>query len=95
MAIALAAGCSHVINYRSDNFAHRVIELTVTSASKSYSIALGKDTFAGSAAVPRQAGTLFVFGQASGNPPLINLFDLAPRMLNLTSPVLLVYVATP
>ncbi|AHZ72823.1 MULTISPECIES: quinone oxidoreductase [Pseudomonas] len=94
MAIALAAGCSHVINYRTENFAHRVMELTNNVGVKAVFDSVGKDTFVDSLSVLQPRGTLVVFGKASGNPPLINPFDLAPRSLNLTWPVLPVYVAT-
>lgn len=95
MAIALKAGCSHVINYRTDNFADRVMALTGNIGVKAVFDSVGKDTFVDSLAVLQPRGTLVVFGKASGNPPLINPFDLAPRSLTLTWPVLPVYVATP
>ncbi|WP_392889466.1 quinone oxidoreductase family protein [Pseudomonas migulae] len=95
MAIALEAGCSHVINYRTENFAERVMALTGNAGVKAVFDSVGKDTFVDSLAVLQPRGTLVVFGKASGNPPLINPFDLAPRSLNLTWPVLPVYVATP
>lgn len=95
MAIALQAGCSHVINYRTENFAARVMQITGNEGVKAVFDSVGKDTFVDSLAVLQPRGTLVVFGKASGNPPLINPFDLAPRSLNLTWPVLPVYVATP
>lgn len=93
--IALDAGCSHVINYQTENFADRVMELTGNIGVKAVFDSVGKDTFVDSLAVLQPRGTLVVFGKASGNPPLLNPFDLAPRSLNLTWPVLPVYVATP
>lgn len=94
-AIALEAGCCEVINYRTENFADRVRQLTGNIGVKAVFDSVGKDTFVDSLAVLQPRGTLVVFGKASGNPPLINPFDLAPRSLNLTWPVLPVYVATP
>lgn len=93
--IALNAGCSHVINYQTENFADRVMALTDNIGVKAVFDSVGKDTFVDSLAVLQPRGTLVVFGKASGNPPLVNPFDLAPRSLNLTWPVLPVYVATP
>jgi NADPH2:quinone reductase len=92
--VALDAGCSHVINYQTENFADRVMELTGNIGVKAVFDSVGKDTFVDSLAVLQPRGTLVVFGKASGSPPLVNPFDLAPRSLNLTWPVLPVYVAT-
>ncbi|AWY44267.1 quinone oxidoreductase [Pseudomonas putida] len=94
MAVALQAGCSHVINYRTENFAARVMEITAGVGVKAVFDSVGKDTFVDSLSVLQPRGTLVVFGKASGNPPLIDPFALAPRSLNLTWPVLPVYVAT-
>jgi len=92
--IARAAGCEHVINYRDENFAERVLQLTDGVGVKAVFDSVGKDTFNDSLAVLAPRGTLVVFGKASGNPPLIDPFALAPRSLKLTWPVLPVYVAT-
>ncbi|VVP66358.1 Quinone oxidoreductase 1 [Pseudomonas fluorescens] len=95
MTIALQSGCSQVINYRTEDFASQVMELTGGIGVKAVFDSVGKDTFVDSLSVLQPRGTLVVFGKASGNPPLINPFDLAPRSLSLTWPVLPVYVATP
>jgi NADPH2:quinone reductase len=92
--VAKNAGCSHVINYSTEDFVERVIELTGGSGVKAVFDSVGKDTFAGSLAVLRPRGTLVVFGKASGNPPLVDPFELAPRSLKLIWPVLPVYVST-
>ncbi|MDR9754350.1 quinone oxidoreductase [Pseudomonas sp. SZMC_28357] len=93
-AIARAAGCDHVINYRTENFAERVQQLTEGAGVHAVFDSVGKDTFNDSLAVLAPRGTLVVFGKASGNPPLIDPFALAPRSLKLTWPVLPVFVAT-
>jgi len=92
--IARAAGCDHVINYRNENFAERVQQLTDGVGVKAVFDSVGKDTFNDSLAVLAPRGTLVVFGKASGNPPLIDPFALAPRSLKITWPVLPVFVAT-
>ncbi|MGB5824987.1 MAG: quinone oxidoreductase [Pseudomonas mandelii] len=93
-AIALAAGCNHVINYQEENFAERVLQFTDGTGVKAVFDSVGKDTFNDSLAVLAPRGTLVVFGKASGNPPLIDPFALAPRSLKLTWPILPVFVAT-
>ena len=93
-AVAKGAGCTHVINYSNEDFVERVMALTDGCGVKAVFDSVGKDTFKGSLAVLRPKGTLVVFGKASGNPPLIDPFELAPRSLKLTWPVLPVYVST-
>lgn len=92
--VARSAGCAHVINYSTEDFAARVLELTGGCGVKAVFDSVGKDTFADSLAVLRPKGTLVVFGKASGSPPAIDPFDLASRSLKLTWPVLPVYVST-
>lgn len=92
--VARAAGCKYVINYRHENFKDRVMEMTGGVGVKAVFDSVGKDTFVDSLAVLQPKGTLVVFGKASGNPPLVDPFELAPRSLKLTWPVLPVFVAT-
>lgn len=54
---------------------------------------LEKDTFNDWVAALEPGRSLMVFGKASGNPPLIDPFALAPRSLKLTWPVLPMFVA--
>jgi len=93
-AVAKAAGCVHVINYTTEDFAQRVLELTAGCGVKAVFDSVGKDTFSDSLSVLRPKGTLVIFGKASGSPPSIDPFLLAPRSLKLTWPVLPVYVST-
>lgn len=92
--VAREAGCAHVINYSSEDFVEKVMQLTGGSGVKAVFDSVGKDTFAGSLAVLRPRGTLVIFGKSSGHPPMVDPFELATRSLALMWPVLPVYVNT-
>ncbi|MDB6143641.1 MAG: putative alcohol dehydrogenase [Pseudomonas sp.] len=92
--IALSAGCEHVINYRTEDFAVRVMELTGGVGVKAVFDSVGKDTFTGSFSVLQPKGTLVMFGKASGHPPMMDPFELAPRSLKMTWPSLPHFVGT-
>src|ERR1700751_3976343 len=55
---------------------------------------VGADTFRGSLAVLMPRGALVQFGKASGSPEPIDPFELAPRALYLTWPILPHYTST-
>ncbi|HBK00227.1 MAG TPA: quinone oxidoreductase, partial [Delftia acidovorans] len=65
-ALALANGAAHAINYRSENFAERVQEITGGQGVKVVYDSVGKDTWEGSLACLRRFGLLVSFGNASG-----------------------------
>jgi len=48
--------------------------------------AVGRDTFLDSLRTLRPRGTLVMFGKASGDPPLLDPFLLAPKSLYVTWP---------
>jgi NADPH:quinone reductase len=93
--IARKAGCDEVINYSTEDFVARVRALTDGVGVKAVFDSVGKDTFRGSLAALKPRGTLVQFGKASGNPPSIDPFELAPRALHLTWATLPPYTATP
>src|SRR5712672_3152433 len=57
-------------------------------------VSVGADTFRGSLAVLRPRGSLVQFGKASGFPEPVDPFELAPRALYLTWPILPHYTST-
>lgn len=93
--LARAAGCEHVINYHTENFVERVIEITGGKGVRAVFDSVGKDTFLGSLKTLAIRGSLIVFGKASGDLPAIDPFELAPRALSLAWPILPHYVSTP
>ena len=70
---AKAAGCAHVINYRSDNFADQVLNQTNGKGVDVIYDGIGKDTFEDSIRALTPIGMFVTFGQASGPLPPIDL----------------------
>jgi NADPH2:quinone reductase len=66
VALAKAHGCDHVIDYRAEDFAPRVRELTGGRGVDVVYDGVGKATFEGSLDSLRQRGLLASFGNASG-----------------------------
>jgi NADPH2:quinone reductase len=94
-AIALAHGCTHVINYRKENFVERVKELTNGRGVPVVYDSVGKDTFMGSLDCLSPLGMMVSFGSSSGGVPPFNLAELASRgSLFVTRPTLFHYTAT-
>ena len=75
-ALALANGAAHAINYRRENFAARVRELTGGRGVKVVYDAVGQDTWEGSLDSLAPFGLLVSFGNASGPVP-----PFAPALL--------------
>lgn len=65
-ALALAHGCDHVINYRTEDFAARVRELTGGQGVDVVYDGVGKATFEKSLDCLRPRGLMVSFGNASG-----------------------------
>jgi NADPH2:quinone reductase len=69
--LARANGCDYTINYRKEDFAARVNEITSGKGCDVVYDSVGKDTFPGSLDCIRQRGMWVSFGQSSGKvPPL-------------------------
>lgn len=92
--IARQRGCAHVINYSTEDFVARVMEITDGKGVRATFDSVGQDTFVKSLQTLAVKGMLVVFGKASGDLPDINPFALAPRALQLSWPILPNYVAT-
>ena len=94
MAIASATGCDHVINYRRENFAARVAEITGGQKCQVVYDGVGNDTFQQSLDCLAPLGMMVSYGAASGAVAPFITGDLAAKgSLFLTRPTLDTYVA--
>lgn len=79
---AKAAGCAHVINYRTEDFAEQVLEITDGRGVDVIYDGIAKDTFEGSFKALTPIGMFVTFGQASGPLPPIDLSDVPVTFSN-------------
>lgn len=91
-ALAKANGCTHTINYRTENFVERVKELTGGALCDVVYDSIGKDTYPGSLDCLRPRGLWVSFGNASGPVPPFELTVLKGS-LYATRPSLMAYTA--
>lgn len=92
--LARAHGCAHTIDYRREDFAAKVKELTDGAGVPVVYDSVGKDTFEGSLKCLRPMGLLVGFGNASGPVPPFDLGRLAGMgSLYITRPTLMTYTA--
>ncbi len=93
--LALEHGAAHAINYKTEDFAARVKDITGGKGVKVVYDSIGKDTFERSLDCLRPFGLLAVFGNASGPAPAVNLGLLAAKgSLYVTRPTLFTHIAT-
>ncbi len=93
-ALALANGAQHAINYRAENFAERVREITGDAGVKVVYDSVGKDTWEGSLQCLRPFGLMASFGNASGAVPPFAPGVLAAKSLYVTRATLFTHIAT-
>ena len=94
-ALALQHGCTHAINYKTENFVERVKEITGGKGVPVVYDSIGKDTFLGSLDCLRPRGMMVSFGNASGPVAPFGVSELASRgSLYLTRPSLGNYTST-
>jgi NADPH2:quinone reductase len=90
--LAKSLGCAHTINYRTENFQEKVMEITEGKGVPVVYDAIGKDTIMGSLDCLQPRGLMVSFGNSSG--PVTN-FDLATLgakgSLYITRPSLMTY----
>ncbi|WP_127900979.1 quinone oxidoreductase family protein [Solirhodobacter olei] len=92
--LALANGAAHAINYRTEDFAARVREITGGEGVHVVMDSVGRDTFDGSLSCLRPFGFMMLFGASSGPVPLFDLGRLAAGgSLKITRPSLFNYIA--
>ena len=93
--LAKAHGCTHVINYRTENFVERVREITGGAGVDVVYDSVGKDTFPASLDCLKPLGLWVSFGNASGPVPPMEISILAQKgSLFATRPILNSYIAT-
>ncbi len=91
--LALAHGYDHVINYRTEDFVARTLDLTQGRRVEVVYDSVGKDTFSGSLDVLKPLGLLALFGQSSGPVPPVDLNILNQKgSLFVTRPSLFAYM---
>lgn len=94
IAVAKAHGCAHVINYRTDDVAARVKELTKGAGVPVVYDGVGQATFMTSLDCLKPRGLLVSFGNASGPVKSFDLGLLAAKgSLYVTRPTVMTYMA--
>jgi NADPH2:quinone reductase len=92
--LASAAGCTHVINYRTEDYVKRVREITQGIGCDVVYDGVGKDTFPSSLDCLRPKGLWVSFGNASGPVPLFDMQILSAKgSLYATRPTVMTYTA--
>ena len=90
--LALSHGCIHIINYKTENFAARVKEITGGKGCDVVYDSIGKDTFPASLDCLKPKGLWVSFGNASGPLPPFDLTALKGSLF-ATRPTLFAYIA--
>ena len=94
MELAKAHGCTHVINYKTEDFVKRTKELTNGQGVDVVYDGVGKDTYPGSLDCLKPLGLWVTFGNASGAVTNFDLLSLSTKgSLYVTRPTLGTYVA--
>ena len=93
--LALEHGAAFAINYREEDFAARVKQITGGKGVKVVYDSIGKDTFERSLDCLRPFGLMASFGNASGPVPPFAIGSLGPKgSLYLTRQTLFTHIAT-
>jgi len=93
--LARAHGCTHVINYREEDFVARVKDITDGAMCDVVYDSVGKDTFPASLDCLKLRGLWVSFGNASGKVPPVDIGMLAAKgSLFVTRPTLASYITT-
>jgi NADPH:quinone reductase len=93
--VALAHGCHHVVNYRSEDFVARTLELTDGTGVGVVYDAVGKDVFLPSLRCLRPRGLAVNYGTASGDVEAFDLQLLHAKSLSVCRPTLRSFVSDP
>ncbi|MCE5972261.1 quinone oxidoreductase [Sinirhodobacter sp. WL0062] len=94
-ALALSHGYDAVIDYRSEDFVAKVMDLTGGAGVSAVYDSVGADTVMKSLDVLQRFGSLVCFGQSSGPESDFKIGDLARGSLRLTRPTLFHHTAVP
>jgi len=93
--LVLESGAAHAINYRREDFAARVREITGGRGVKVVYDSVGADTWEGSLNSLAPFGLMASFGAASGPVPPVQIGTLAAKgSLYLTRPTIFTHIAT-
>ena len=93
-ALAKEYGCTHVINYKTEDFVKRTKELTNGQGVDVVYDAVGKDTYPGSLDCLKPLGLWVTFGNASGAITDFDILQLSAKgSLYATRPTLGTYIA--
>lgn len=90
--LALANGADHAINYASEDFPKRVMELTGGKGVDVVMDSVGASTWQGSLDSLMPLGMMISFGSASGPVPAFTLAALAGKSLKVTRPTLFTHI---
>lgn len=94
-ALAKSNGCTHTVNYRSENFQKKVMEITGGKGVDVVFDSAGKETFMGSLDSLKPCGMMVTYGNTTGPVDPIPPALLAQKgSLILTRPILMHYVDT-
>lgn len=92
--LAKANGCTHVINYRTEDYVARVREITGGKGCDVVYDGVGKDTFPSSLDCLKPKGLWVSFGNSSGPVPPFDMAILSAKgSLYATRPTIMTYVA--
>ena len=95
ITIAKKNGCDFVINYSTEDFAAKVLELTKGKGVPVVYDGVGKNTFEGSIECLKMRGMLVSFGNSSGPVANIDVKKMIqPKSLYFTRPTMFHYLAT-
>ena len=93
--IAKKNGCDFVINYSTEDFAKKVLELTKGKGVPVVYDGVGKNTFEGSIECLQMRGMMVSFGNSSGPVANIDVKKMIqPKSLYFTRPTMFHYLAT-
>lgn len=94
LALARSLGADHVIDYRREDVAARVAEITSGKGVAVVYDGVGKDTWDASLKSLARRGVLVTFGNASGPVPPFAPLELSAKSAYVTRPRLFDYIAT-
>lgn len=89
--IAKQLGCDFVINYKKEDIAKRVNEITNNAGAHVVYDAVGRDTFLASLDSLGVFGLMVSYGQASGDVPPFDIRRLTEKSLFITRPTIFRY----
>uniref|UniRef100_A0A060TAN2 Probable quinone oxidoreductase n=1 Tax=Blastobotrys adeninivorans TaxID=409370 RepID=A0A060TAN2_BLAAD len=93
--LAKSLGAEHVINYKEEDVAARVKEITGGKGVIASFDSVGKSTFEVSLNSLALHGNLLSFGNASGAVPPVSVLTLGQKDIRLSRPVLFNFIGTP